>query len=236
MNKRRWVNSVLVLLGIFSQIPAYAALGDSFSFTFKNITNPAVAANVIDGEANLALLLTDNGANNVSFKFTNNSNFSSITDVYFDSGPLASFSSITSSPGVSFSSVAAPPNLPGGNSVTPPFDGSAFSADSNPPVSANGVQNSDVTGEQLTVAFNLQPGKTWNALLTSMALPGFPIETPANSWLRVGIHVQSFQNGSSSSFINTPLVLVSPVPEPGAYALMLAGLALVSTIARKRSS
>lgn len=221
-----------LLLGLSIQMPAYAALGDNMSLAFHNITTPAIAADVLDGETNLLLLVTDVGSNKVSFKFTNYSNYSSLTDVYFDSGPLASIFSITSSAGVSFSQGSAPPNLPGGNAVTPPFDGSALTADANNPPPANGVQNSDVTNEQLTVTFNLLSGKTWNDVLISMALPGFPVETPANSWLRVGVHVQSFQTGNSASFINNP---ITPVPEPETSVLMLAGLALLGQISRKRA-
>jgi hypothetical protein len=232
MHKYKLSGLAALLLVLSIQMPANAALGDNISLAFYNITTPAVPADELDGETNLSLLVTDVGSNRVSFKFTNNSNFSSLTDVYFDSGPLASIFSITSSTGVSFSAGSAPPNLPGGNSVTPPFDGSALTADANNPPPANGVQNSDVTGEQLTVTFNLLSGKTWNDVLTSMALPGFPVETPANSWLRVGVRVQSFQTGNSASFINNP---VTPVPEPESYALLLAGLALVGQISRKRA-
>lgn len=231
MYKYQLTGFAALLLSLPIQTTAYAAVGDNISLAFHNITTPSVAADVIDGETNLLLLVTDIGANQVSFKFTNNSNYSSLTDVYFDSGPLATFSSITSSGGVSFSQIANPANLPGGNTVTPPFDGSAFSADSNAPVTANGVQNSDSTGEQLTVTFNLQSGKTWNDVVTSMALPGYPIETPANSWLRIGVHIQALQASNSAAFINNP----APVPEPETYALMLAGLALVGQISRKRA-
>ena len=223
---------VVLLLSMSAHMPANAAVGDNTSLTFSNITSPSVMADVQDGQGNLLLLVTDVGSSQVSFKFTNNSNFSSLTDVYFDSGPLASISSITSSAGVSFSAGSAPPNLPGGNSVTPRFDGSALTADADSPPTKNGVQNSDVTNEQLTVTFNLLSGKTWSDVLTSLALPGFPVESPVNSWLRVGVHVQSFQSGNSASFINNP---VTPVPEPESYALMLAGLTLVGFISRKRT-
>lgn len=219
------------LLGISAYTPANAAVGNNITLTFKNITTPAVAANVLDGQSNLSLLITDIGSNQVSFKFTNNSNFSSLTDVYFDNGPLGNIFGITSSAGVSFSACSAPPNLPGGNTITPRFEGSSLSADSDGPVIQNGVQNSDVTNEQLTITFNLLSGKSWNDVLTSLALPGFPTESPVNSWLRVGAHVQSFQSGGSASFINNP---VSPVPEPESYALMLAGLSLIGLISIRR--
>lgn len=232
MYKYKLTGLAALLLSLSMQMPAYAAVGDDVSLAFHSITTPAVAGDVLDGQTNLLLLVKDLGSNQVSFKFTNNSNYSSLTDVYFDSGPLASIFSITSSAGVSFSQGSAPPNLPGGNLITPAFDGSALTADADSPPSKNGVQNSDATGEQLTVTFNLLSGKTWNDIVTSLALPGFPVESPANSWLRVGVHVQSFQSGNSASFINNP---VTPVPEPETYALMLVGLALVGKISRKRA-
>jgi PEP-CTERM motif len=232
MNKYKLNGLAALLLGLSIQMPAYAAVGDNFSLAFYNITTPAVAADVLDGQTSLLLSVTDVGSNRVSFKFTNDSNFSSLTDVYFDSGPLASIYSITSSAGVSFSQGSSPPNLPGGNAISPAFDGSALTADSNNPPPANGVQNSDVTNEQLTITFNLLAGKNWNNVVTSLSLPGFPIESPVNSWLRVGVHVQSFQSGNSASFINNP---VTAVPEPETYAMLLAGLALVGRKSRKRA-
>ena len=221
MNLKQKVLVAVSTLVALVTTSASAAIGDNVNLSFYNITNPPVAANVLDGQSNLLLNVQDLGSNRVAYKFTNNSNFSSITDVYFDNGPLASISSITSSAGVSFSQGSAPPNLPGANSVVPAFDGSALTADSDTPVTKNGVQNSDATGELLTVTFNLLAGKSWNDVLTSMTLPGFPTESPANSWLRVGVHVQAFQDGNSASFINNP---VTPIPEPETYVLMLAGL------------
>ena len=231
MYKCKSYSLAILLLSVSAYMPANAAVGDNIVLDFYNITTPAIAGDVLDGETNLLLSITDVGSNRVSFKFTNNSNYSSLTDVYFDSGPLANIFSITSSAGVSFSQGSAPPNLPGGSSITPAFDGSALTADANSPPPANGVQNSDVTNEQLTVTFNLLSSKSWNDVVSSLALPGFPIESPANSWLRVGVHVQSFQTGGSASFINNP---ITPVPEPESYALMLLGLALISQVSRKR--
>ena len=43
----------------------------------------------------------------------------------------------------------------------------------------------------------------------------------------VGIHVQAFANGGSES-------LVTAVPEPGTYAMILAGLGAMGFIARRR--
>lgn len=233
MNFRKRVLIILSTLVTIVSTSTNAAIGDSVNLSFYNITNPSVTANVLDGQSNLFLNILDVGSNRVAFKFTNNSNFSSITDVYFDSGPLASIFNITSSAGVSFSQGSAPPNLPGGNSIVPAFDGSALTADANSPPPANGVQNSDVTGEYLNVTFSLLAGKSWSDVLTSMSLPGFPNESPANSWLRVGVHVQSFQDGNSASFINNP---VTPIPEPETYALMLAGLFMIGLTGKSKKN
>jgi hypothetical protein len=42
-----------LLLGLSFQMPAYAAVGDNISLKFHNITTPAVASNVTDGQTNL---------------------------------------------------------------------------------------------------------------------------------------------------------------------------------------
>jgi hypothetical protein len=210
-------------IGLLSAAPAYAAPAvlNFYGITSNDPTGNAVA----DGVANLRAEVSDIGGDSVRFKFTNNSNYSSLTDVYFADGALLGISGISSSSGVSYTGgSAAPPDLPGGNSVSPAFQTTVgFLADADSPPPKNGVQ----TGEWLVIDFLLKSGKTFADVLAALALPG-SIPTDATPWLRVGLHVQSFTGGFSESFIN------SPIPEPETYAMLLAGLGLVGFAARRR--
>ena len=195
---------------------------------FQGITANDPSGNAVaDGAASLRVEFSNLGGTNVRFTFFNDSNVSSLTDVYFDDGPLLGISSIfDSGQGVSFAQYASPPNLPGGNSLTPGFEASrAFTADSNSPVSANGVQNSDVSGEWLTVDFALKAGMSYADVQTALTRPA------DGEWLRIGAHVQAFAGGYSESFVNLPL---TAIPEPENYALILAGLGLLACAARRR--
>lgn len=217
-------------IGLLAAAPAYAT--SPTVLNFYGITNNNSAATA-DGVANLWAEVSDlgtiSGQSSVRFKFTNNSNSSSLTDVYFADGALLGISGVTSSSGVSFTGgSASPPNLPGGNSISPAFQTTAdFLADADSPPTKNGVQNSDATGEWLAIDFSLKSGKSFADVLAALALPG-SIPTESAPWLRIGLHVQSFVGGYSESFIN------SPIPEPEAYAMVLAGLGLVGFMTRRR--
>lgn len=201
---------------------------------FQSITANDPSGNAVaDGTANLRVEVSDPGAQKVRFIFFNDSSVSSLTDVYFDDGPLLGIDLIfDSGPNVSFAQYATPANLPGGNSLTPAFHSSrGFSADSDSPVSANGVQSSTVSGEWLAVDFALKDGMSFADVQTALTLPA------AGEWLRIGVHVQSFAGGYSESFVNVPAngsTSVTPVPEPEGYAMMLAGLGLLGLVARRR--
>lgn len=202
----------------WAAIAACAAQADVLAtLRFDNVTanNPT---DVITGKNQLRVDVgNDIGAalassNQVRFTFKNMGTLaSSITDVYFDDGSLLSLAYFEEDTGVSFSAGASPPNLPGGENAIPPFVAS-FAADSDPPVSHNGVN----PGEQLRIIFNLQPGRT---------IPDV-VEDLTSGALRVGIHVQGFASGGSESFVNIP------VPEP---ASILPGL-LAAVLWRRRAA
>lgn len=219
----------LPVLGFFLGLSLLAA--QSFAATtlsFYGITaNDTSGMAVTDGEASLMVEIIDIGSNQVRFTFTNDSDIGSLTDVYFDDGALLDISDVSSSTGVSFSGGgASPPNLPGASSVNPSFQTTArFLADSDSPVTKNGVQNN----EWLSIDFHLKSGKTYDDVLAALLLP------KNADWLRIGLHVQGYSCGSgtcSESFINS--VPVSPVPEAQSHAMILAGLGMLALAARRR--
>jgi hypothetical protein len=222
MKKNRLFSLSTMLLGLLTV--AYQPLATaSTTLGFYSITNSNAGA-VTDGEANLSVEVIDLGGNQVQFKFTNNST-SSLADVYFDDGTLLGIASITDSgPGVAFTQGASPPDLPSGNTASPPFQTTAgFLADSDAPVSHNGVSQ----GEWLAITFNLLSGKTYADTIAALTLPN----GGGYGDLRIGVHVQGFASGGGSeSFINTP------VPEAETYAMMLAGLGLVGFMGARRNS
>lgn len=163
-----------------------------------------------------------NGHNYASFTFRNASGNSpsSICDVYFQDGTLFKMVDPTgavglqSGPGVDFSPYASPKNLPGGQAIGFVPTVNFFSADSDSPVSKNGIN----PGEWLKVTFQLQTriindvevSLTFADVVRALQLAPDGTWAPDGSTvtdpkLRIGIHVQSFADGSSASFVNNPL-------------------------------
>jgi hypothetical protein len=136
---------------------------------------------------------------------------SSITDIYFDwtgSAYALTPGGITDSgEGVVFYWGASPKDLPGGQAISFSAD---IAADSDNPTQPMGVN----PGEWLNIAFET------NADLIAGLDSGA---------LRIGIHTQGYQGGGSES-----LVMVSPVPEPETYAMLLAGMGLLGFEVRRR--
>jgi hypothetical protein len=189
------------------------ANADPVTLGFTRITNNAS----VNPEAQFSVIVSDAGGGLVDFKFLNNVGIaSSITDVYFEDGTLLAIAQITSSAGVSFSEGASPGNLPGGNAVG--FVATTgFTADSNPPVSPNGVNTAT---EWLNIRYSLQGGQTFNDTIASLN----------NGTLRIGMHVQSIgTEGDSDGFVNTVVI-----PLPTTAGLALAGLGAVAIRRRRK--
>ncbi|MCH7702620.1 MAG: hypothetical protein IID37_13130 [Planctomycetes bacterium] len=192
------------------------------TFGFDNITNND-AGDAVIGEAQLFVTVSDFGAGQVLFSFTNiGPDASSITDVYFDDGTLLGIAFLIDADdnggdlGVDFTQDGSPPDLPGGNNLLPPFEVTAgFLADADSPPSSNGVN----PGESLGIVFDLMGGGTLADVISELN----------SAELRIGIHVQGFAGGGSESFVNPPV----PIPAPGAVALAALGLGAVAWIKRR---
>ena len=179
-------------------------------FDFENITGTS-ATDVLIGETQLKMDASDPGGNQVLFTFSNSGPEASvITDIYFDDGTLLGIATIFNNPpNVVFSHGASPPNLPGGNLVDPDFETTVgFLGDADPAPPHKGVG----PGESVGILFDLKAGGTFANVLTELA----------DATLRVGIHVQAFEDGESESFVN-----IVPEPTTGAIFLLtaLVGLA-----------
>ncbi len=207
-----------IIAAILAMVVANTASADPV-YTFYRITNN----NIEDVGSQLRMTVSDasgGGSSRVAFTFENWVGIrSSICDIYFDDGTLLGIASISDSGiSVAFSSPASPGDLPGGNLVMPPFQTSQnFSADSDSPVSDNGI---NAMGEWVTITFDLLTGATYTQTLAALG----------DGSLRVGLHVQCIGvRDDSDSYINNPV----PIPLPGAALLGVLGLA-VAGWARRR--
>lgn len=216
----------LLLLTILSF--AVISSGNCVTLSFSAITSNNVNS-VISGESQLFVDVVSYNANQVLFTFKNiGSNACSITDIYFDNGsPSKTLSSVAflidadengGDAGVDFSIGAAPPELPSANNISPAFSTTpSFLMDSDSPISSKGVN----PGESFGVVFNLLSGKNFQNVLNSLA----------NRELRIGIHAQSFSQGTSESFVNIP---PKSVPEPATIGLLTASLIGFTGFKRRR--
>lgn len=212
MSIQNIINAGLALSVVAAFPPAQAA-----TFGFGCISNNSTA-NCDLGESQLFVDVTDAGSNQVLFMFTNSGpDLSSITDIYFDDGTLLGIASIdNSSFGVSFSQGASPRNLPSGNAID--FKTTAdFLADSDSPVQPNGVNPTEYLG----ITFDLLPGVSYADTINALY---------AETDLRIGIHVQGYDDGGSESFVST----TTPIPVPAAIFLFGSGLLGLVGMARRR--
>jgi hypothetical protein len=211
----------LILLAIVTALGVHpASTIANITYSFECITNNK-ANDAATGEAQLLVTASDVGGNNTHFNFINTGPVAcSITDVYFDddASVLSAIAMIDNSdPGVSFSQLASPGNLPGGNTVVPAFITTlGFSADSNPPIVANGVN----PYESLGIIFEMQSGSTFDDIINSINTGN----------LRIGIHVQGFYCGGSESFINNGVI-----PAPGAFILGSIGVSLIGWLRTRKT-
>jgi hypothetical protein len=201
--------SIIVMMFLASSI-TYAIPYGFQNITSNNATNAAI------GEAQLALDVTG-GANQISFEFLNSGSQSCIiTQIYLYlpsvSSYSLSFSSFqTDNPStIKYSLGASPGHLPGGPQ-NPYFAASPLN-----PQPQNGIGPE----ENLSITFTILDGE-FNDVLAALNSGTFI----------VGIHVQSFANGGSESFINdTPM---APVPEPATLILLGAGLVGLAGFGKK---
>lgn len=188
----------------FSVVQA-AEAGVVYSFqglTFNNAANTAI------GEAQLSLEVSQVGADKVEFKFSNTGPAAAvITQAYWEDGAgvLASIDSIANGAGVDFKTGAAPGHLPGSNPHINDFKVSAKN-----PAPTNGVN----PGEFVKVVFNLVNTKSFNDVLAGINL----------DLLKIGVHVQSYRNGGSESFVVGGNVVPTPAAAGMGFALMGLGL------------
>ena len=246
MGKRKHLeNRIFVLLAVLVlNTLAYA----NIIYDFHIFNNPSYEN---DPRLNFTLTITDEGLTSsgrqkAGFTFNNNSTIgSSITDIYFDARPDTGSSLvfydalIFEGPGVSFSKYASPRTLPSGNMLTPVFDRyPEYSADSDSPVSLNGIN----PNEWLKLTFTLKYNRTIDDIIAEIANGGSCTENN----LRIGIHIQSLPNVcpeyqdychhscgcccpptpcyDSASAIN----YTEPIPEPATISMLAVGLLVLT--------
>lgn len=207
----------LKILAVSSLMVAFLA-GSSWAYTygFTNITANSTT-NAETGETQLFMDVTDAGNNQALFTFWNSvdpGNLSSITQIYFENnaGLLSDIAWVDGSDGVEYLIAGDAGNLPGGNSLDPSFYAD-FEVYPDQPTSTNGIN----PGESLDVIFNLTG--TYDQLVAALETG----DSTAN--VRVGFHVQAFEDEGSEAFINNLVQVVqedpsddpdpTPTPDPG---------------------
>lgn len=152
------------------------------------------------------------GATRIAFTLGNTGpDASSITRIYFTYNHFNNIESTHSDhDGVSFAIGFGPPVLPGGKPIG--FEtNNLLRVGALPPVPKHGVN----PGESVVVVVVMQEGLTFFDALVGLN----------DGSIRIGLHVQAFENGGSESFVNEQLP-DRLVPTPGAAALLaFAGLA-----------
>ena len=198
-----------VLAGASVALIANALPAGAISFNLSpTLTN--VSGDYANISSQFGVTLSDDGlaTGQARFTFTNVGPVSSsITDIYFGKSGTGGFGSffstigvqIAESSGVDFSRGADPSNPQGGIK----WD-AVYAADSNSPVSHNGVNNTGA--ESVSFTFNLNSGTT-----IQNAYDAF--QGGASAPLAIAFHVQSLPGGKSDWY-GSSNVTPKDVPEP----------------------
>lgn len=198
-----------------SLIGAAALPAAAQDFGFTCISNNSGSCSSFESQLNLNV---SGSGNSVTFTFANLAGglASSIADIYFNQAFsfLSALSPVItdSGAGVAFSSGANPGDPPGtGNTWT-----TSYSADSDAPTQPNGANPGEF------VAFTFTGTDIFSQSLAAFGSGGL-----------AAVHLQGLPGGYSETLVTGGSV--TPVPEPQTYALMLAGLAVVGFMGRRRS-
>lgn len=164
--------------------------------------------------------VTDNNDGRVSFLFNNLGPVtSSITNIYFDNGPLLAISPpLESHEDVSFELGSEPSRLPGGASLDPRFVTDIEFNTSVEQNTADGIE----PGQWLEILFSLKVGQTFNTTIAALL----------SGALRIGLQVRAIgASGESAQFVNSP----TPIPLPTGLVLFLSGLAGIGFLGRYKA-
>jgi hypothetical protein len=223
----------LALMAVVCWLPGQAAALETYSFDAFTFTTTLDES---QGEAQLRMDVLAPGEDSVSsgqvgFKFyLLGSDAMTITKVLFADGDLflnptsptkieyPTYNTSTKT-GVLFTVNTSPSDSEFPWQTTSALD--AFvSEDADSPPAKTGVG----LGESLEVVFTMKTGKGYSDVISALS----------TSSLAVGLHVQSFSDGGSAKFVDTPSPLGSVVPLPGAVLLLGAGLVRLAAYARRR--
>lgn len=195
---------------LFSVVMLGAAPAAALTVHFENISQSG------SGDASHYLATAIEDGDSVLFQFSNTDpGSSSIVGIYFDDGDvLDGIAGISNPAGVEFADSASPAALPLGNKV-------GFDSDFSAGAVAGGKPDTGVnSGESVELVLSLEDGMSFADFEAALL----------NGDIRVGLRVQSFDGSGPGSLVNGA---VTPMPEPGATYLFVAGLAVVGLVLRR---